>query len=82
MERVHILTALRQPSMTFPSGWSANQKPNQREIVKWLLRHDPVLRPLATQLLANPLLPSPEKQKEYYDTAIAGTWFSASVSRY
>jgi translation initiation factor 2-alpha kinase 4 len=40
--------------------------------VTWLLRHDPVMRPRAAQLLTSPLLPSPEKQKEYYDTAIAG----------
>ncbi len=71
MERVHILNALRQPSIAFPASWPAGQSPSQREIVTWLLRHDPALRPPATQLLGSPLLPS-TKQKEFYDAAIAG----------
>ena len=74
MERVHTLTALRQSAVIFPAGWPSGHKPNQREIITWLLRHDPTARPPATQLLASPLLPSPEKQKEYYDTAIAGQY--------
>ena len=73
MERVYILNAIRQPSVTFPPNWPVGHKAKQREIVQWLLGHDPAIRPQATQLLANPLLPSPDKQKEYYDNAIAGT---------
>jgi len=72
MERVYILNAIRQPSITFPPAWPADVKPNQREIVEWLLRHDPAMRPRAEQLLASPLLPAREKQKEFYDAAIAG----------
>jgi translation initiation factor 2-alpha kinase 4 len=71
MERSITLSALRSANMVFPSNWPID-KSDQREIVTWLLRHDPVMRPRAAQLLTSPLLPSPEKQKEYYDTAIAG----------
>ncbi|KAK4689653.1 eukaryotic translation initiation factor 2-alpha kinase 4, partial [Tremellales sp. Uapishka_1] len=71
MERAQVLTALRLPSTRFPPGWPVTEKPNQREVVAWLMRHDPTMRPQATQLLASPLLPSPEKQKEFYDAAIA-----------
>lgn len=70
MERVHILSAVRQPSITFPAAWTKDIKPDQREIVEWLLRHDPNMRPRADQLLSSPLLPSREKQKEFYDSAI------------
>ncbi|WVR08793.1 hypothetical protein IAU60_005851 [Kwoniella sp. DSM 27419] len=70
MERVHILNAVRQPSITFPLGWPASHKPNEREIVTRLLTHDPSLRFKATELLRSPLLPSPEKRKEDYDAAI------------
>ncbi|OCF45594.1 PEK/GCN2 protein kinase [Kwoniella heveanensis CBS 569] len=70
MERVHILNAVRQPSITFPAGWPATHKPNEREIVTRLLTHDPNQRFTATGLLRSHLLPSPEKRKEDYDQAI------------
>ena len=72
MERVHILQALRQSTITFPASWSEYGRPSQREIITGLLIHDSATRPKATQLLSSPLLPSPDKQKEYYDAAIAG----------
>ncbi|WRT70924.1 uncharacterized protein IL334_007923 [Kwoniella shivajii] len=70
MERVHILNAARQPSITFPPGWPASHKPNEREIVSRLLTHDPAVRFSATELLRSPLLPSPERKKEDWDAAI------------
>ncbi|WVF67821.1 hypothetical protein IAT40_002582 [Kwoniella sp. CBS 6097] len=70
MERVHILNAVRQPSITFPAGWPALHKPNEREIVTRLLTHDPIKRFTATGLLRSHLLPSPQKRKEDYDQAI------------
>nr|XP_019050908.1 PEK/GCN2 protein kinase [Kwoniella bestiolae CBS 10118]OCF29838.1 PEK/GCN2 protein kinase [Kwoniella bestiolae CBS 10118] len=70
MERVHILNAVRQPSITFPPGWPSTLKPNEREIVTRLLAHDPSRRFSATDLLRSPLLPSPEKRKEDWDAAI------------
>jgi translation initiation factor 2-alpha kinase 4 len=71
MERAAVLTALRSPAMIFPEKWP-DSKVKEKEIISWLLRHDPNLRPTAAQVLTSPLLPSPDKQKEYYDTAIAG----------
>ncbi|ODN77808.1 hypothetical protein L202_04931 [Cryptococcus amylolentus CBS 6039] len=70
MERVHILTAVRQPSISFPPGWTPNHKVNEREIIRRLLVHDPALRFKATELLRSPLLPAPEKRKEDYDAVI------------
>jgi translation initiation factor 2-alpha kinase 4 len=73
MERAQVLGALRLPAVVFPSGWPITSKPNQRELIAWLLRHDPVTRPTATQVLQSSLLPPPEKEKEYYTAAITGT---------
>nr|ODN99778.1 PEK/GCN2 protein kinase [Cryptococcus depauperatus CBS 7855] len=70
MERVHTLTVIRQPSITFPTGWSANYKPNEREIIRRLLAHEPSMRFKATELLRSPLLPTSEKRKEDYDAVI------------
>ncbi|OXG72558.1 eukaryotic translation initiation factor 2-alpha kinase [Cryptococcus neoformans Gb118] len=70
MERVHILTAVRQPSISFPPGWGPNHKSNEKEIIRRLLAHDPAARFKATELLRSPLLPTPEKRKEDYDAVI------------
>ncbi|WVQ95416.1 hypothetical protein IAU59_002513 [Kwoniella sp. CBS 9459] len=70
MERVHILNAVRQPTITFPAGWPDNHKSDERKIVCKLLSHDPNQRFTATGLLRSPLLPSPGKEKEDYDQAI------------
>ncbi|RXK39365.1 PEK/GCN2 protein kinase [Tremella mesenterica] len=70
MERIQILSALRQPSITFPDGWKPDWKSEQKEIITWLLRHDPSMRPSARQLLLSPLVPSQDKDEMFYDRAI------------
>jgi translation initiation factor 2-alpha kinase 4 len=70
MERASILNALRLKTIEFPSNFPSELS-TQREIVTWLLQHEPTLRPKAAQLLSSTLLPSPEKQKEYYVSALA-----------
>jgi translation initiation factor 2-alpha kinase 4 len=72
MERNAVLSELRKPSIVFPSTWPPDMAA-QEEIIRSLLQHDPTMRPKAKQLLVSPLLPSPERQQEYYDTAITGT---------
>ncbi|ORX40873.1 kinase-like domain-containing protein [Kockovaella imperatae] len=71
MERVQMLQALRKEAIVFPSAWPEAARTSQKEIIKGLLRHEPEARPKATQLLSSSLLPSPEKQKEFYVAAIA-----------
>lgn len=73
MERVQTLTALRQPDVPFPSSWTVDVMPKQREIISLILRHDPATRPQAAQLLAGPLVPSPDKEQKMYDNVIKGT---------
>lgn len=72
MERVQTLTALRRPEVLFPSSWPVDLKPKQREIISLLLQHDPDIRPPASDLLAGPLVPSPDKEQKLYDKVIAG----------
>lgn len=70
MERAQDLTALRTKSITFPPNWPSNMT-IQKDIITRLLQHDPAARPKASQLLSSSLLPSPERQKEYFTSAIA-----------
>lgn len=81
MERVQTLTALRGPEVPFPTSWPVDLKPKQREIISLLLRHDPTMRPQAAQLLAGPLVPSPDKEQKLYDNVITGM-FIDSVGMY
>jgi translation initiation factor 2-alpha kinase 4 len=70
MERVATITALRQPDVQFPVAWPSDLKPKQREIISLLLRHNPDMRPQATQLLDGPLVPSPDVERRMYDGLI------------
>lgn len=72
MERVQTLTALRSIDIVFPAGWPAGKMPKQREIITMLMRHDPTMRPQATQLLSGPLVPTINKEEKFYDGVIAG----------
>lgn len=74
MERVQTLTALRSATaaLPFPTSWLAGEKTTQREIINLLLRHDPAMRPQATQLLNGPLVPTIDKEEKFYDDVITG----------
>lgn len=81
MERVQTLTALRGPEVPFPTSWPVDLKPKQREIISLLLRHDPTMRPQAAQLLAGPLVPSPDKEQKLYDNVITGMYTESVWTR-
>ena len=55
-ERINVITALRTPKIVFPSHWPV-QRTNQRDVIRLLMRHDPVRRPTAFELSRNELLP-------------------------
>ncbi|KAG8885633.1 hypothetical protein FRB98_001726 [Tulasnella sp. 332] len=57
-ERVHVLTKLRLPSITFPETWE--NKERQRVIITKLLQHNPTARPSALELSNSNLLPEQE----------------------
>jgi translation initiation factor 2-alpha kinase 4 len=73
MERVQILSSLRQPSISFPPAWKPDFRPKQRKLIEVLLQHDPEKRPTAHELLTDDeLMPQPEKIHAYTQEAIAG----------
>ncbi|KAJ9104140.1 hypothetical protein QFC19_004124 [Naganishia cerealis] len=69
MERVQTLKDIRLPSIKFPASWNAAEKPNQTQIIRKLLTHDPVARPEAKEVLDSPLLPE-GREDSYYAEAI------------
>ncbi|KAI0746241.1 Serine/threonine-protein kinase [Daedaleopsis nitida] len=56
-ERSRVIPDLRLPSIVFPSDWDP-KRTRQRQIITWLLQHDPDRRPTALQLSQSPLLPT------------------------
>ncbi|XP_039282122.1 eIF-2-alpha kinase GCN2-like [Nilaparvata lugens] len=60
MERLKILTDLRQPDCIFPSDFLEDKKPEQAHVVRWLLNHDACRRPSSQELLQSPLIPPPQ----------------------
>ncbi|KAL1938729.1 hypothetical protein VTO73DRAFT_11332 [Trametes versicolor] len=67
-ERWTVLLGLRAPAVNFPSDWD-NKRAGQRQIIKWLLEHDPDKRPTAMELSQSPLLP-PRLEDEYVKSAM------------
>ncbi|KAI8973080.1 Serine/threonine-protein kinase [Trametes punicea] len=67
-ERWDVLRQLRLPTINFPSDWDPKRS-RQKEIISWLLQHDPDQRPTALELSQSPLLP-PRLEDEYIKTAM------------
>lgn len=64
-ERFEILNKLRRKNIDLPKEFSETRYTNKKEVVQWLLNHDPVMRPSASELLKSELLPplSAEEKK-------------------
>ncbi|TFK91310.1 Serine/threonine-protein kinase [Polyporus arcularius HHB13444] len=62
-ERSRVLPELRLPTINFPPDWDP-KRTRQKQIITWLLQHDPDRRPTALQLSQSPLLP-PRVEDEY-----------------
>lgn len=56
MERVHLLRNLRLASVEFPPAWPSNLV-KEKDVVSWLVTHNPEERPSPLQLLRSDLLP-------------------------
>ncbi|KAG7440064.1 Serine/threonine-protein kinase [Guyanagaster necrorhizus] len=67
-ERISVIEALRRPEIIFPDSWDSLRLP-QREIITWLLQHEPDDRPTALELSQSPLLPS-RLEDEYFKGAL------------
>lgn len=56
MERVQQLRNLRLPSVEFPTDWPSDLS-KERQVIQWLVDHDPSKRPTPLELLKSDLLP-------------------------
>ncbi|CAL1531308.1 unnamed protein product [Lymnaea stagnalis] len=63
MERVRIINNLRQANILLPDDFNSEEFGNQAKIIRWLLNHDPALRPTSKELLSSDLLPPPLMQE-------------------
>ncbi|XP_070577673.1 eIF-2-alpha kinase GCN2-like [Ptychodera flava] len=62
MERVHILGHLRTESIQLPEDFDEIEFPDQVHIIRWLLNHEPSIRPTAQGLLQSQYIPAPEME--------------------
>ncbi|KAG8220630.1 kinase-like domain-containing protein [Butyriboletus roseoflavus] len=67
-ERIAVIEDLRKPEVYFPRDWETHRT-KQKEIISWLLRHDPAKRPSALELSQSSLLP-PRVEDEYFKEAL------------
>lgn len=67
-ERIAVIEDLRKPEVYFPRDWSPHRT-RQKQIITWLLRHDPGERPTALELSQSSFLP-PRMEDEYFKGAL------------
>ncbi|KDR70022.1 hypothetical protein GALMADRAFT_255390 [Galerina marginata CBS 339.88] len=67
-ERIAVLEDLRRPAIIFPPTWDPTRI-RQKEIITWLLQHDPNKRPTALELSQSSLLPE-RLEDEYFKNAL------------
>nr|CAD7463560.1 unnamed protein product [Timema tahoe] len=63
MERVKVLANLRHPDIILPPTLTEHDTPKQVHIIRWLLNHDPGMRPSSEELLQSPYLPPPQLEE-------------------
>ncbi|XP_012255300.2 eIF-2-alpha kinase GCN2 [Athalia rosae] len=63
MERVKLLLNLRSREIILPPEFTDTDTPHQVRLLKWLLNHDPSLRPTSQELLASEYLPPPQLEE-------------------
>ncbi|TFK38831.1 hypothetical protein BDQ12DRAFT_605427 [Crucibulum laeve] len=67
-ERIAVIEDVRKPGILFPPGWDTTRS-RQREIITWLLQHEPNDRPTALELSQSALLPA-RLEDEYFKGAL------------
>ncbi|KAJ7596327.1 kinase-like domain-containing protein [Mycena floridula] len=67
-ERIAVIENLRKPQVIFPPTWDP-LRARQREIITWLLDHDPSKRPTALELSQSSLLPQ-DLEDDYFRKAL------------
>ncbi|XP_053702069.1 eIF-2-alpha kinase GCN2 isoform X1 [Synchiropus splendidus] len=62
-ERITVLSQLRTELICFPEDYATYERGTQKKVIEWLLKHDPVMRPTAQELLKSELLPLPQMEE-------------------
>ncbi|XP_022092964.1 eIF-2-alpha kinase GCN2-like isoform X2 [Acanthaster planci] len=62
MERVQMLGKVRQKNVQFPDTFDEVKHENEAFVLRWLLNHDPEVRPTAQELLQSKHLPPPQME--------------------
>ncbi|GFO47300.1 eukaryotic translation initiation factor 2-alpha kinase 4 [Plakobranchus ocellatus] len=80
MERVKIISNLRMPTIVLPEDFDKHS--NKEAILRWLLNHDPALRPTSKQLLTSNLLPPTHMPETELNEMLHSTVSDPSSSSY
>uniref|UniRef100_A0AAY4CI97 eIF-2-alpha kinase GCN2 n=1 Tax=Denticeps clupeoides TaxID=299321 RepID=A0AAY4CI97_9TELE len=80
-ERINVLTHLRA-SVEFPDDFVQDEVAAQRQVIVWLLKHDPALRPTAVELLKSELLPPPQMEESELHEVLQHTMANANGKAY
>lgn len=81
MERIKILTGLRQKEVILPQSF-AKENPKQATLIKWLLNHDVAKRPSSQQLLQSEHVPPPVVEECHLRDLIRHTLSNTQLKGY
>ncbi|XP_061898001.1 eIF-2-alpha kinase GCN2 isoform X1 [Entelurus aequoreus] len=81
-ERISVLSQLRVEAIQFPEDFSAYEQGTQRKVIEWLLKHDPVLRPTAQELLKSELLPPSQMEESELHEVLQHTMANINCKAY
>ncbi|XP_028251384.1 eIF-2-alpha kinase GCN2 [Parambassis ranga] len=79
-ERISVLSQLRVEPICFPEDFAANEQGTQ--VIEWLLKHDPALRPTAQELLKSQLLPPPQMEESELHEVLQHTMSNVNGKAY
>eukprot|EP00092_Neocalanus_flemingeri_P000288 GFUD01000308.1.p1 GENE.GFUD01000308.1~~GFUD01000308.1.p1 ORF type:complete len:1589 (+),score=464.17 GFUD01000308.1:43-4809(+) len=82
MERIQVLTQLRSVETVLPVDWDHNSHVQQTYIVKWLLNHDPMVRPTSDELLNSDWLPPIQVEESQMQLMVKNAMKNTSSKAY
>ncbi|CAB1330846.1 unnamed protein product [Coregonus sp. 'balchen'] len=81
-ERISVLSQLRMEDIHFPEDFPECKSGMQRNVIGWLLNHDPALRPTAQELLKSDLLPPPQMEESELHEVLQHTMANVNGKAY
>ncbi|CAG5866312.1 unnamed protein product [Menidia menidia] len=81
-ERISVLSQLRMEPLSFPEDFDAATQAKQKQVIEWLLKHDPALRPTAQELLKSELMPPPQMEESELHEVLQHTMANVNGKAY